>query len=502
MRSIGATVRGPIKVQLDPDENGKVKVHCNFWTDINRQIPFKVEPEEAFLPPFGRESFKVTLTRTSFAGIEQALMSGAVELDFDEDLAQPSLIESVVSTTTSANKTAGYNLTLLLDGHFDYPTIRLDKNTFIANDNPTTVEEQASIKMKTQAPRLFAKGTRPSDVCFRPVTLVNPLHSNLVFTLSTEGPFILKIPDDCIMPIPGGLDSVSKIPSASASMLQAGNESMTTFNTAGTGISSIGKTFNLLPHGSITFSVAFAPKREVRERLAKGQTTEAVEEHGKLILSYSTGQSLHVPVHATIATPFIAASAPRLFFGTCLVGYSTEGTLLLSNPTNVTGHWSVLHYEGVDAGRKISSIKVEGYKEKRPEIDDSSVWEITPNSGTLKGPTVSVTAAVAAPPKDFNRVEDCVVKQNLMESSWTKNTLSLGDSLRKRYSNDSASTADANYPAPLIIKFTPKKNVVYTSRFRFITEFGNSFDILLEANGTYEENEHKIHDPKPDHEWY
>ena len=501
MRSIGATVRGPIKVQLDPDESGKVKVHCNFWTDINRQIPFKVEPEEAFLPPFGRESFKVTLTRTSFAGVEQAIMSGAVELDFDEDIAQPSIVESVVSTTTAANKSAGYNLTLLLDGHFDYPTIRLDKNIFIANDNPTTVEEQASIKMKTQAPRLFAKGTRPSDVCFRPVTLVNPLHSNLVFTLSTEGPFILKIPDDCVMPIPGGLDSVSKIPSASASMLQ-GNESMATFNTAGTGISSIGKTFNLSPHGSITFSVAFAPKREVRERLAKGQTTEAVEEHGKLILSYSTGQSLHVPVHATIATPFIAASAPRLFFGTCLVGFSTEGTLLLSNPTNVTGHWSVIHYEGVDAGRKVSSIKVEGYKEKRPEVDDPTVWEITPNSGTLKGPTVSVTAAVAAPPKDFNRVENYVVKQNLMESSWTSNTLTLGDSLRKRYSNESASTVDANYPAPLIIKFTPKKNVVYTSRFRFTTEFGNTFDILLEANGTYEEHEHKTHDPKPDHEWY
>lgn len=500
MRSIGAIVRGPIKVQLDPDENGKVKVNCNFWTDINRQIPFKIEPEEAFLAPFGRESFKVTLTRTSAAGVEQALMSGAVELDFDEDLAQQSIAESVVSTTTSANKAPGYNLSLLLDGHFDYPTVRLDKNTFIADSNPSLVDDQASIRMKTQAPRLFAKGTKSSDVCFRPVTLVNPLHSNLVFTLSTEGPFILKIPDDCVMPIPGGLDSVSKIPSAS--MLQAGTESMATFNTAGTGISSIGKTFNLLPHGSITFSVAFAPKREVRERLAKGQTTEAVQEHGKLILSYATGQSLHVPLHATIATPFIAASAPRLFFGTCLVGFSTEGTLLLSNPTNVTGHWSVTHYEGVDAGRKVSSIKVEGFKEKRKEVDDPSVWEITPNVGALKGPTVSVAAAVAAPPKDFNRSENYVVKQNLMESSWTKNTLTLGDSLRQRYDNDSAATADANYPAPLIIKFTPKKNVVYTSRFRFTTEFGNTFDILLEANGTYEEHEHRPHDPKPNHEWY
>jgi hypothetical protein len=503
MRSIGATVRGPLKVQLDSDDNGKVKVHCNFWTDINRQLPFTVEPEEILLPPFGRESFKVTLNRTINAGNEQAIMSGAVELDFDEDLAQPSLVESVVSTTTSANKSAGYNLTLLLDGHFEYPTIRLDKNVFIANDSPTVVNEQGSIKMKTQAPRLFAKGTRPSDVCFRPVTLVNPLHSNLVFTLSTEGSFILKIPDDCIMPIPGGLDSVSKIPSASASMLQAGTESMATFNTNVSGISSIGKTFNLLPHGSITFSVAFAPKREVRERLAKCQTTEAVEEHGKLILSYSTGQSLHIPVQATIATPFIAASAPRLFFGTCLVGEYTEGTLLLSNATNVTGHWSVTHYEGVDAGRKVSSIKVEGYKEKKPEIDDPSVWDISPNSGSLQGPTVSVTAAVAAPPKDFNRTNDnLIVKQNLMESSWSKNTLTLGDSLRQRYSNDSATTADANYPAPLIIRFTPKKNVIYTSRFRFTTEYGNTFDILLEANGTYEEHEHKPHNPLPGHEWY
>jgi hypothetical protein len=38
-----------------------------------------------------------------------------------------------------------------------------------------------------------------------------------------------------------------------------------------------------------------------------------------------------------------------------------------------------------------------------PEVDDPAVFEITPNQGTLLGPTVSVAAAIAAPPKDYNR---------------------------------------------------------------------------------------------------
>ncbi len=44
-----------------------------------------------------------------------------------------------------------------------------------------------------------------------------------------------------------------------------------------------------------------------------------------------------------------------------------------------------------------------GFDDRVVEVDDPSVFNITPDSGMVSGPTVSVSAAVAAPPKDFNR---------------------------------------------------------------------------------------------------
>ena len=59
------------------------------------------------------------------------------------------------------------------------------------------------------------------------------------------------------------------------------------------------------------------------------------------------------------------------------------------------------------------------------------------------------------------------------------------------------SDADPMYPMPLNIRFSPNKNVRYSSRFRFICAFGNTFDILLEGEGTFEEHLHHPIYPMP-----
>jgi hypothetical protein len=84
-----------------------------------------------------------------------------------------------------------------------------------------------------------------------------------------------------------------------------------------------------------------------------------------------------------------------------------------------------------------------------------------------------------------------------MEASWASNTLTLADSVKKRQVGHVNEGADACYPAPIRVKFSPKKNVRYSSRFRFVCEFGNSFDVLLTGQGTYEEHEHKPLFPTP-----
>ena len=109
----------------------------------------------------------------------------------------------------------------------------------------------------------------------------------------------------------------------------------------------------------------------------------------------------------------------------------------------VSAKWSVSHVPGAGGSKKISSIRVSGFEEKAKQIDgtvgwklqyikclikltdisiflrvhyslsyqicvllfhsDPTVFEITPSEGSLDGPTVSVTAAIACPPKDVNR---------------------------------------------------------------------------------------------------
>ena len=155
-----------------------------------------------------------------------------------------------------------------------------------------------------------------------------------------------------------------------------------------------------------SFHIAFNPRKDLREKLLTTFQSEAgnpTEQVGKLVFSYATGQSLHVPIIAKISTPFLAASSPRMYFGVCQTNLSCEGILLLTSPTNVPARWTVAHVPGEGAWRRSTAIRVRGFSEMAPEVDDPSVFEISPDAGLVLGPTVSVVAAVAAPPRDYNR---------------------------------------------------------------------------------------------------
>ena len=237
-------------------------------------------------------------------------------------------------------------------------------------------------------------------------------------------------------------------------------------------------------------------------------------EEGKLQLVFSTGQALSLPLSAELATPFIAASNPRMFFGTCntLVG-PAHGLLLLSNPTPVPARWRVEHIpaalDGTGAIKRTTSIRVKGFLPSEPQFDDPSVFQLSPSEGLLEGPTVGIAAALSCPPHDVNRATSglegtttttVIVPQRLVETSWAKDVLSLGDTLKGRHESKAAAgavPADAIFPVPINIVFQPTKNLRYQSRFRFSCEFGNSFDVILEGTGTYEEHQHKPLNPQP-----
>ncbi len=64
-------------------------------------------------------------------------------------------------------------------------------------------------------------------------------------------------------------------------------------------------------------------------------------------------------------------------------------------------------------------------------------------------------------------------------------------------STTSNSENDIHYPMPITVLFNPAKNQRYCSRFRFTCEFANTFDLVLQGEGTYEEHEHRPINPIP-----
>ena len=86
-----------------------------------------------------------------------------------------------------------------------------------------------------------------------------------------------------------------------------------------------------------------------------------------------------------------------------MVTKSSEATFLLSNPTRISGNWEVHHIPGGGGSNRTTSIPVSGFDKALPYFDEPSVFEITPSSGVIDGPTVSSSAAVACLPKDVNR---------------------------------------------------------------------------------------------------
>ena len=504
---LGSIAKGLIKVELVPNEyiqsdgTTKVvtKVKLPFWSDISKEIPFTVEPNSVSIPPYSSINFSVKLFRTEHATTETAMLIGTVDVK-DPINTSLSIENSSTSTAKYADKSQGtYTLTMSLLGSFEFPSVRLDKALLTAVQPGTVVPEVNGVKMKAQAPKLFSRGVKTSDICNKSVTLVNPLDTPLVFTVTTTGPFIVKNSiDDGSGTSKGGkhvtfADAPSKALLSSTVSLGATSRASKGTIVSDVSASSLGKTFNLLPNQSTTFLIAFAPKKDTKEKLLNQISSGApTEENGDMVVTFSTGQSLNIPVSVKLVTPFITASTPKIDFGSCHTTRNVEGTILLSNPTNVPANWSILHVPGAGSGKRVSTVVVKGYEPLPAEVDDPSVFDIATDNGTVEGPTVSVTAAMAAPPKDFNRLDDnIVVPQRMIHSSWSTSTLTIKDSLDLRHKGQHKNEADAFFPMPINIKFTPKENKNYCSRFRIKCMFGNTFDVVLQGVGTYNENEHR-----------
>jgi hypothetical protein len=213
VRSITSKVNGPIKVELKLSQDRKISTKFIFWDDLAKETPFLVDPKTALIPAYGSQTFRVRLLRTSNVGSEKGLLTGSVILHAEEDpsdahggtaaVSAPRLPGSTaareVSTQSlkpalSSTSVAGsqYKLNVRLEGNIMTPSIRLDEHIIPVNYMQSVAPQQASIFMRTMVPMLFASGGKSFELCSKNVILANPLTANLVFTVSVEGPFLLK----------------------------------------------------------------------------------------------------------------------------------------------------------------------------------------------------------------------------------------------------------------------------------------------------------------------
>lgn len=552
-------VTGEMKEEL------KVRTVLGFWADAAKETPFSVSPKSAVVLPYSKSKFKVTMHRTDIVAHESAKLIGTVKFvdaapsttntkqnnvhTTGGGAALENSVSNVSLTAGSQDAAAGaanaaiaaggslvgeestlipapstanqsYRLSLLLDANIVNPSISIDKRVFVADGSETVVSlAEGGMKFKANAAEIFGKG-HVRQPCSKVINIVNPTETTLTCSVATEGHFTLASAND------DASGNKPKLKSAMKKNTSLMSKTMGLPSKVGTsvGSDSLGKTVTLTPHASSSFAISFAPSRNMRQTIARPRDVtvggQANEEDGNLVVTFNTGQRMYIPLLGSIATPFIAGSSPKVNFGVCRVGTNCEGLILLTNPTLVNARWTVVHVPPVknEASRRkkandAMAIRVPGYTYPEPETDDPSVFIITPSAGEVAGPTLTVTAAIAAMPKDVNRTRGVsgvadpldatvsnvqeVVPQRLAETSWSSSTLTLKDNLNKRHDGKQAFEADANFPVPVTIQFRPSQNKKYGSRFRFTCEFGNSFDVMLFGDGTYEEHEHAPLYPKP-----
>jgi len=490
-RNVSSRVNGPVKLEINVGMNKrKVKTSLRFWDDLEKSSVFVIEPSYAVVPSFGRQSFTVTMQQTGTDSLERAALTARAVFFENEVTSTQSLSvfsgrsnasdarsqhsqtsqPSVPSQISNVNALkGGYKMLLLLEGRTVHPSLQLDKRIIIADQSINEVDPLEGLSMKAHAPLLFATQGRV-DVCSHCMSLGNPSQADLTFTISVDGPFMLKSGED-------ELKMESKV--AERSVFSRSGSSKGSRQDSG---SSLGKTLSVSPGQFFPLSVVYTPKKDLRETLMRGtglvstmMMRQENEDFGRLIVNFSTGPRILVPIKVTLSTPSIISSSPKVLFGVCHVTRACEGTVLLSNPTDVSAVWTIKHVPDAGLGKKPSSIRVRGFPVIDPPRDDPEVFFITPSGGRIEGPTGPITTAM--PKASVTAMQS----RSFSSSALASQTINTSPQL----------------PTTVSIRFSPKKNVSYCSRYRFTCEYGNSFDILLEGEGTYEEHLHKPTQPPP-----
>lgn len=145
----------------------------------------------------------------------------------------------------------------------------------------------------------------------------------------------------------------------------------------------------------------------------------------------------------------------ELDFGQVNVERDRTIHVYLSNVTEVTARWQ-LHYVKFPKKSTFGHNTTTPWEvENQEKTDDPEVFEFSSTTGTLKGPSLPLRK----------------VPEGLLVPPVPK------DEEERKF-----------LPQTIHIKFKPKANVLYKSKFRFTTDTGIPCDVILKGRGSYEED--------------
>ena len=205
VRSVTSKANGPIKLSINVNTIGqKVKSSILFWEDLVKDSPFIIEPAKATIKPYGRQKFTVTLTKTDSVGREISKLTAGVSFS-EAALNSPSLEDqSLITSRTDPSAltarpgttSAKFSLELFVEGEFLHPTVTIGDHNLVAKlvDSINYVPETEALILESQAPLLFGRDVaqKPSDICMKPITILNPHQAPLSFSVSIDGPYCFK----------------------------------------------------------------------------------------------------------------------------------------------------------------------------------------------------------------------------------------------------------------------------------------------------------------------
>mmetsp|Transcript_6993 Transcript_6993/g.7912 ORF Transcript_6993/g.7912 Transcript_6993/m.7912 type:complete len:308 (-) Transcript_6993:18-941(-) len=274
------------------------------------------------------------------------------------------------------------------------------------------------------------------------ICLVNETKANMIFNLSTEGPFKIV---------------ATKTNSGSTHPLAASKPSSK-------GVGSKPETmFSLQPDKIVQMRIEFIPPDPTN--LAEWPVVKACIKKGLIRVAYANGKFQTFNLTGNLLRPKVSIitmkpcknekGTDEIDLGEINIERSMRTMFYLINETTVPAKWN-LNYV------KFPKKATIGYMTKTPleienlnKTDDPEVFQFSVSEGCLKGPSLPLR----------------VTPEGLALPSVPKN-----------------STEEEYLPLKILVNFKPKANILYKSMFRFVVENGMTYDVILKGKGSYEED--------------